>query len=98
MKTLAKWILKHVITPEVVKTAIHAANAELAKASLDERKAKVMDVANDVAETAAGYCAAFADGEMSAQELAAVDAQCDKVVDKYITDGLIAGVLDAVMK
>ena len=98
MKALVKWIVKRCVSRDILKTAIHAMNEELAKKKLDERRAKVMDVANDVAEVTAAYCNAFSDGEMTSAELVDVNAKCDATVDKYIDANVLEKVVEAVIK
>ena len=99
MKTLVKWLVRRYVTADAIKEYVHAANASLKdRVMLDGGKAKVVAVGNDVAEVTAAYLAAFADdGKITdAAELASVNAACDAIVDKYVTDELVNATLDRV--
>lgn len=97
MKTLIKWFVKHYVSRDTLKAAIHAANESLAKIEVDEAKAKVMDVANDVSGTVGAYLTGYADnGRIDPDELDAVNAQCDAVVDKYVSDKTVAAFIDKI--
>lgn len=99
MKTLVKWFVKRYVTADAVKSAVHAANATLKeRVALSDGKAKVVAVGNDVAEVTAAYLSAYADdGRITDEaELAAVNAACDAIVDKYVTSELVDATLDRV--
>ena len=55
MKTLIKWFVKHYVSKDTLKAAIHAANESLAKVEVDEAKTKVLSVANDVSDVVGAY-------------------------------------------
>lgn len=97
MKTLIKWAVKKFANADKIKDAIHKANAKLAEKEAGDRAARIMEYGNDASETTAVYLKAFAnDGKMDAQELAAVNAQDDKMIDKYLSDEKIETILDAI--
>lgn len=98
MKSLLKWLVKKFIGKDEIKSAIHALNAELAKREVGDAAAKVMGVSEDAAAVLGVYLAGYAnDGRIDEAELAAVNAECDRVVDKYITDEAVAAALDKVL-
>ena len=95
MKTLIKWFVKHYVSRDTLKAAIHAANESLAKVEVDEAKTKVLDVANDVSNTVTAYLNCYADdGRIDAEELDSVNAHCDFLVDKYVSDKTLASLID----
>ena len=99
MKTLVKWFVKRYMTADAIKEYVHTANAALReRVVLDGGKTKVVEVSNDVAALTAAYLVAFADdGKITdAAELASVNAACDAIVDKYVTDELVNATLDRV--
>lgn len=97
MKTLIKWFVKHYVSKETLKTAIHAANESLAKIEVDEAKTKVLSAANSVSDVLGAYLNGYADdGHIDAGELAEVNARCDAAVDKYISDATVEAFIDKV--
>lgn len=99
MKTLIKWFVKRYVTVEAIKGYIHSANAALKeKAVLDGGKEKVVSAVNDVTALAGEYLKAYADdGKITDdEELAAIDAKCDEMIGKYLSDGMVDGLLDKV--
>lgn len=97
MKTLIKWFVKHYVSKDTLKAAIHAANESLAKVEVDEAKAKVIDIANDVSATVGAYLTGYADnGRIDPDELDAVNSACDAVVDKYVSDKAVEKFIDKV--
>ena len=97
MKTLIKWIVKHYVSKDTLKAAIHAANENLANVEVDEAKRKVVSVANDVSDVVGVYLTGFADnGRIDPGELDAVNAQCDAVVDKYVSDKIVETFIDKI--
>lgn len=97
MKTLIKWFVKHYVSKDTLKAAIHAANESLAKVEVNEAKAKVIDVANDVSLTVGAYLAGYADnGRIDPDELDQVNAACDAVVDKYVSDKAVETFIDKI--
>jgi len=98
MKTLVKWAVKKFAKADKIKDAIHKANAKLAEKEAGDRAKQIMEYGNDASETTAVYLKAFADdGKMDAEELAAVNAQDDKMVDKYLSDAKIDAIVDALL-
>ena len=98
MKKLLKWLAKKFIGRDEIKAAIHALNEELAKREVGAAAANVMGVSEDVAALLRVYLAGYSDdGRIDEAELAAVNAECDRVVDKYITNDAVAAVLDRVL-
>ena len=82
MKTLLRWLVKKFITKQDIKNAVHAANARLAKREAGER-----------------YLEAYAnDGKIDDAERAVLDAKCDSVIDKYVSDEAVEGIIDAIIK
>lgn len=97
MKTLIKWFVKHYVSKDTLKAAIHAANESLAKVEVDEAKAKVIGVANDVSATVGAYLTGYADnGRIDPEELDQVNAACDAVVDKYVSDKTVETFIDKI--
>ena len=97
MKTLIKWFVKHYVSKDTLKTAIHAANESLAKIEVDEAKTKVLSVANDVSDVVGSYLTGYADnGRIDPGELDEVNARCDAVVDKYVSDKTVEAFIDKI--
>ena len=97
MKTLVKWFVKHYVSKDTLKAAIHAANESLAKVEVNEAKAKVIGVANDVSSTVGAYLTGYADnGRIDSDELDQVNAACDAVVDKYVSDKTVETFIDKI--
>lgn len=96
-KAIVKWLVGKFATAQRIKDAIHAANADLAKKEAGERTTKVMEYGNDVTATVNVYIAAYGnDGKIDETELAGINAQCDKMVDKYLSDERIDAYLDKI--
>ena len=99
MKTLLKWFVKKFITKQDIKNAIHVANARLAKREAGDRVQKVMAWGEDASQLVAGYLEAYADdGKIDDAERAAIDAKCDAVLDKYVSDETVEDIIDAIIK
>ena len=97
MKTLIKWFVKHYVSRDTLKAAIHAANESLAKIEVDEAKTKVLSVANDVSDVVGSYLTGYADnGRIDPGELDEVNARCDAVVDKYVSDKTVEAFSDKI--
>ena len=77
MKTLVKWVVKHYVSKDTLKAAIHAANESLAKVEVDEAKTKVVGVANDVSAVVGSYLNGYADdGRIDPEESREVCEVC----------------------
>lgn len=99
MKTLLRWLVKKFITKQDIKNAIHSANARLAKREAGERTQTVMGWGEDASQIVAGYLEAYAnDGRLDDAERAGLDAKCDAVIDKYVTDEAVEAIIDAIIK
>ena len=97
MKTLIKWFVKHYVSKDTLKAVIHAANESLAKVEVDEAKTKVVSVANDVSAVVGAYLTGYADdGRIDPEELEQVNATCDAMVDKYVSDKAVDAFIDRV--
>lgn len=97
MKTLIKWFVKHYVSKNTLKAAIHAANESLAKIEVDEAKTKVLSVANDVSDVVGAYLNGYADnGRIDPDELEQVNATCDSIVDKYVSDKAVETFIDKI--
>ena len=95
MKTLLKWAIRKFANNAKLKDAIRKANANLAKKEAGERATKIMGYGNDASETVAVYLEAYAnDGKIDEAELAKINAQTDKMVDKYLSDERIDLIVD----
>ena len=95
MKKLVKWFVKKYVTNEAVKNAVHGMNASCAAKVKVEGKEKVVDAANDVSRCVAVRLEGFADdGRIDEAELDAINAQDDAIIDKYLSDGQIAALID----
>ena len=99
MKTLVKWFVKMYLTKKAVKEAIHMLNASFAAKVRAEGKEKVIAVANDVSSLISARLEGFADdGKIDDNELAAINAKDDAVLDKYLTDDGLESLIDKLMK
>ena len=99
MKTLVKWFVKMHLTKKAVKEAIHMLNASFAAKVRAEGKEKVIAVANDVSTLISARLEGFADdGKIDDNELAAINAKDDAVLDKYLTDDDLESLIDKLMK
>lgn len=99
MKTLLRWLVKKFITKQDIKNAVHAANSRLAKREAGERAQTVMGWGEDASQIVAGYLEAYADdGRIDDTERAGLDAKCDAVIDKYVTDEAVEAIIDAIIK
>jgi len=97
MKTLIKWFVKHYVSKNTIKAAIHAANESLAKVEVDEAKTKVLAVANDVSDVVGAYLTGYADnGRIDPGELEVVNDRCDAMVDKYVSDKTVEAFIDKI--
>lgn len=97
MKTLIKWFVKHYVSKDTLKAAIHAANESLAKVEVDEAKTKVIGVANDVSDLVGVYLTGYADnGRIDPDELEQVNSKCDAAVDKYVSDATVEAFIDKI--
>ena len=97
MKTLIKWFVKHYVSKNTLKAAIHAANESLAKVEVDEAKTKVIGVANDVSDLVGVYLTCYADnGRIDPDELEQVNSKCDAAVDKYVSDATVEAFIDKI--
>lgn len=95
MKTLVKWFVKRYVTNKAVKDAVHTMNASFAAKVKVEGKEKVISVANDASACVAARLEGFADdGKIDDAELAAINAQDDVVIDKYLSDERIDALID----
>lgn len=99
MKTLLVWLVKKFITKDALKAAIHAANKRIAEKPASERTQQVMAYGEDVAALTAAYLKAYAnDGRIDDAERAEIDAQCDAMLDKYLSDDTLGAAIEAVIK
>lgn len=99
MKTLVKWFVKMYLTKKAVKEAIHMLNASFAAKVRAEGKEKIIAVANDVSTLISARLEGFADdGKIDDNELAAINAKDDAVLDKYLTDDGLESLIDKLMK
>ena len=99
MKTLIKWFVKRYVSTSALKGYIHEANAKLAEtAKMDEGKARIIAYGEDAAHLTGAYLTALADdGKIDpAAELTAINAECDKIVDKYITEEIVDGIIERI--
>ncbi len=97
-KAIIKWLVRKFANAERLKAAIHAANADLAKKEAGERATKVMEYGNDATATVNIYIAAYGnDGKIDETELWAINAQCDRMVDKYLSDEKINLCIDKIL-
>ena len=95
MKTLVKWFVKRYLTNAAVKDAVHRMNASFAAKVKVEGKEKVIGAANDASACVAARLEGFSDdGKIDEAELAAINAQDDAVIDKYLSDGRLADLID----
>ena len=97
MKTLIKWFAKRYVRKDAIKKYIHDANTKLAeKAQLPDGKEKVVGYGEDAARLTGVYLTALADdGRIDpATELPKINAECDAIVDKYLTDEWLEGLVD----
>ena len=99
MKTLLKWLVKKFVTKDAIKSAIHAANERIAEKSASERTQQIMAYGEDVSALTAAYLKAYTnDGKFDDAERAEVDALCDTILDKYISDSALEAAVEAIVK
>ena len=99
MKKLLKWLIKKFVTRDALKAAIHELNKRVAEKSAPDRARLIMGYGEDAAALTTAYLEAYAnDGRIDADELAALDARCDAVIDKYVTDKVVSSIIDAIIK
>ena len=99
MKTLLVWLVKKFITKDALKAAIHAANKRIAEKPASERTQQVMAYGEDVSALTVSYLKAYAnDGRIDDAERAEIDAQCDAMLDKYLSDDTLGAAIEAVIK
>ena len=99
MKTLIKWFVKRYISIDAIKGYVHEANAKLAEsAKVDEGKARIIAYGEDAARLTGVYLTALADdGKIDpAAELPAINAECDKIVDKYLTGEIVDRLIERI--
>lgn len=97
MKKLVKWAVKKFVKADKIKASIHAANKKLAEKEAGSRAAEIMGYGNDASEVVAAYLNAYADdGKMDDAERSLVDATCDRMVDKYLSDAKVEAIVDAI--
>lgn len=97
MKTLVKWFVKRHVNKDAIKGCIRNANAKLAeKARLPDGKEKIIGYGEDAARLTGVYLTALADdGRIDpVTELPTINAECDSLVDKYLTDEWLEGLVD----
>lgn len=99
MKSLLKWLVKKFVTRDALKSAIHELNRKVAEKSAPDRARQIMGYGEDAAALTAAYLKAYADdGQVDDAERANIDAQCDALVDKYVSDGALDAAVDALIK
>ncbi|MGN0847816.1 MAG: hypothetical protein ACI4RA_10595 [Kiritimatiellia bacterium] len=99
MKTLLKWLVKKFITKDALKAALHEANRRIAEKSASERTQQIMAYGEDASSLTALYLKAYTnDGRIDDSERAAIDALCDSLLDKYISDTALETVIDEIIK
>lgn len=95
MKKLVKWLVKKYVTNEAVKSAVHGMNASFAAKVKVEGKEKVADVANDVLACVSARIEGYSDdGRIDEAEMVAINAQDDALINKYLSDGQLAALID----
>lgn len=95
MKKLVKWLVKKYVTNEAVKSAVHGMNASFAAKVKVEGKEKVADVANDVLACVSARLEGYSDdGRIDEAEMVAINAQDDALINKYLSDGQLAALID----
>ena len=99
MKTLLKWLIKKFVTKDAIKTAIHAANRRIAEKPASERTQQIMGYGEDASVLTAAYLKAYTnDGKIDDDERKGIDALCDAVLDKYISDSALEAVVEAIIE
>lgn len=99
MKSLLKWLVKKFVTRDALKAALHELNRKVAAKSAPDRARQVMGYGEDAAAVTAAYLKAYADdGRVDDAERASIDALCDGIVDKYVTDDALGAAVDAIIK
>lgn len=99
MKTLLKWLIKKFVTKDALKAAIHAANKRVAEKSASERTQQIMGYGEDASALTAAYLKAYTnDGKIDDGERKEIDALCDAVLDKYISDSALEAAVEAIVK
>lgn len=99
MKSLLAWLVKKLITKNSLKAAIHAANKRVAEKSASERTQQIMVYGDDASTIVAAYLKAYTnDGKIDDAERAEIDAKCDAMLDKYLSDDTLANVIEEIVK
>ena len=99
MKTLLKWLIKKFVTKDALKAAIHAANRRVAEKSANERTQQIMAYGEDASTLTAAYLKAYTnDGKIDDAERGEIDALCDAILDKYISDTALEAAIEAIVK
>lgn len=99
MKSLLKWLVKKFVTRAALKAAIHELNKRVAEKSAPDRARQIMGYGEEAAALAAAYLNAYADdGRVDDNELAQINTLCDALVEKYVSDAALDGVVDALIK
>ena len=87
LKSITKWLLKKVLTKDMVKMAIKTANMKLAENKLYGDKKKVAEWIADASKTLSLYSEAFKnDGAIDLNELENIMDHDFSLVDKYLPD------------
>lgn len=99
MKTLLKWLVKKFVTKDALKAAIHAANKRIAEKPANERAQQIMAYGEDASSLTAAYLKAYTnDGRIDDTERAEIDALCDGILDKYLSDNALEAAIGAIVK
>lgn len=97
-KGILKWLIKKMVSRDTVKKLVHKANSVLAEKVVDERKAVIAAHAEAATNLVNSYLRAYSnDGKVDDVELALINADCDLLVDKYITDEMLESLIEECM-
>lgn len=94
-KAILKWLIKKIVNKDFIKNIIHKTNANLAKMVVDERKAVIASHAEACTGLVNSYLRAYGnDGQVDEVELAIINADCDLLVDRYISEEFLEKMIE----
>lgn len=97
-KGILKWLIKKIVNRDSLKNIVHKLNATLAEQQVDDRKASISAHAEEVTGLLNAYLRAYSyDGRVDEVELSIINADCDLLIDKYVTDEMLENLVEECM-